>query len=308
MLKNVINSCCFLLFLISFLILSLSSCKEKRHHLIEDVTNKIRHKNDTVGVSYILRQMHGVWVERKYLSALKDKRSITEANKIFPSGLTVLNLDTRHFLGDSLPFVGLNTNDFQALKGCVHFYREKNGRIEIEMDIHNKNLLYGNIERYLTFEPMEFDDFLVIEQDYGANFGSEKPVKDRYIKVSEDVSDKIYQYDPLFGIEVFTRRFLKGSYNVYNEENRLVMKGLFLNEDGTISNHPFAKYRLLAWTGFDALMIQGLPIIEEQNKPNGRYFGLKRRGNSLLLYQIIKDTKTDQIRMGNLLFTMKRRK
>lgn len=308
MLNNTTNNCFFLLLFVSFLILFMSSCRKKRHHLIEDVTNKIRHKKDTVGVSDILQQIHGVWVERKYLSILKGKGSITEANKMFPSGLTVFNFDTRHFLGDSLPFVGLNTNDFQALRGVVHFFRQKNGRVEIEMDVHNNTLLYGNVERFITFEPMEFDDFLVLEQDYGASLGNESAIKDRYIKVSKDVSDKIYQYDPLFGIEVFTRRFLKGNYNVYNSDNQLVMRGLNLNEDGTITNHPFAKYRLLAWTGFDALMIQGLPIVEEQNKPNHRYFGLQKRGNNLFLHQIIKDAKTDQVMMGNLLFTMKRQK
>ena len=142
---------------------------------------------------------------------------------------------------------------------------------------------------------------MVLEQEYEGGFSD----KDRFMKVSRDASDKLYDYDPMLGIEILARRYLQGRYNVYDANNNLVMRAVEFRPDGTIGNHTFAKYRTLVWSGFDALMIDGLSAFEEQKRYDNRYFGLKIVGNDLELYEIILNKDKQEI-MGNLKFRLRR--
>lgn len=280
------------------------ACRPEQHHLIENVIERVEHQRDTTGYGHWLDAMHGIWIERKYSDALRKTRSITQANRLFPSGLTVFNIDTRQFRSDSLPFVALNTNDFQAIKGCFYFYKNKNGQADIDVAIYDASQLLADIDISIGFERMEFDTFMTIEQDFGANL-SEMAIKDRYARVSYDVSDKVYQYDPLIGVEIYTRQFWAGTYDVYDANNNVLMQSIVLNSDGTISQHPFAKYHLLAWDGFDALMIHGLALLEEQPKPNYQYYAIRQAGSSIHLHNIIPRKKGDQV--GQLQLRMRKR-
>ncbi len=267
-------------------------CREKRHHLIEDVTKKIRHENDTVGVSHILRRMHGVWMERKYRDFLLNNKAIHRANNTFQNNITIINIDTRLFLSDSLPFVAINANDSRIFDGCFYFYREENGNIEIEMESRHPVFGLSDVETMISLEELEFEDFLVLNQEFDGAFAIE--TKERYAKVSDDVSDKVYDYDPLVGIEIFTRKFVQGTYNVYDGNNSILMRSVQFNEDGSIDNHPFAKYRMLPSAGFDVLMIEGLPLVEEQGVKS-RYYGLQMRGNDLELYRIVRNREEELV-------------
>jgi hypothetical protein len=299
-LKLYLNGCFFIAFLLS---LPLISCKEKRHHLLEDVGKSVQHEEDTIGWSMILEEMHGVWVQRKYSDLLERKRSITAANQLAASTYTVINVDSRQFLGDSLPFVALNANDFAVSDGCFYFYKdERDGSFYIEVESRHPVIGVGNREILVGFEKLNDEYSLVLEQEYEGGFSD----KDRYMKVSWDVSDKLYDYDPMLGIEMLARKYLQGRYNVYDENNNLVMRAVDFRPDGTIGNHPFAKYRTLVWSGFDALMIDGLATFEEQNRENDQYFGLKIVENDLELYGITLDKEKREV-MGDLKFRMRKR-
>lgn len=289
----------FVLLLFFFAAILWSGCKEKRHHLIEDVTQKVRHEKDTVGWNHVLQGLHGVWVHRKYLHQLDKQKSIYAANALLGNNFSVINLDTRQFLSDSLPFVAINANDSRSWGSCVYFGK-KSG--QVFMEVETKHPVFSGDEVVLDFslDTMEFDTYLVLEQEFG-----EIRDKERYVKITEDVSAKVYDYEPLIGIEVYMRQYLTGVYQVYDANNGLVMRQLVFNPDGTLSNHPFAKYRMLAWHGFDALMIEGMTFLEEQLTNNNKYFGLKIKGNGLELYRIVKNKK-EEIIMGDLLFRLKK--
>lgn len=177
------------------------------------------------------------------------------------------------------------------------------------MEVTTQHPVFKETGAILNFslDSMEFETFLTLEQSFSdVSFGGvDASDKDRYVKISDDVSFKEYEYYPLIGIEIYMRKYLQGTYNVYNANNQLVNRNIRLNEDGTISNHPFAKYRLTPWVGFDALLIQGMTLVEEQSRPNQQYYGLKMVNNNLELYQITKNRK-DEVIMGDLEFTLKR--
>jgi hypothetical protein len=284
------------------ILLMCGSCKDKRHHLIEDVTKRIRHEYDTIGVSHILRRMHGVWMERKYRDFLQNNQSINKANNAFKNNISIINIDSRQFLSDSLPFVAMNANDSRTFDGCFYFYRNDDGSIDIVMESRHPVLGISDAEIEISFEQLAFEDFLVLNQDFGDGaFAVE--TKDRYAKITDDVSDKVYDYDPLVGVEILTRKFIEGTYNVYNGQNRLLMRQVRFNPDGTIDNHPFAKYRMLPSAGFDALMIEGLPLIEEQGV-KAKYYGFQRSGNDLELYRIVRN-REDKLVFGELMFVLR---
>lgn len=290
-------------FIIFSLSLSFVSCKEKRHHLLEDVAKSVQHDEDTIGWSVILDEMHGVWVQRKYSDLLERKRSITAANELAASTYTIMNIDSRQFLADSLPFVALNANDFQVYDGCFYFYKDKrDGSFYIEVESRHPVIGAGNREVLVGFEKLDEEYSLVLEQEYEGGFSD----KDRYMKISREATDKLYDYDPMLGVEMLARRYLQGRYNVYDANNNLVMRALDFRPDGTIGNHPFAKYRTLAWSGFDALMIDELAAFEEQKQHRNFYFGLKIVENDLELYEIIRNKKDEEV-MGNLRFRMRKR-
>jgi len=283
-------------------LLIFGSCRNKRHHLLEDVTRKIRHENDTIGVSHILKQMHGVWMERKYRDFLQKNRSINKANSTFKNNISIINIDARQFLSDSLPFVAMNANDSRTFDGCFYFYRNDDGSLdEVIMESRHPVLGISDAEIQISFENLAFDNFLVLNQEFDGAFTIE--TKERYAKISDDVSDRIYDYDPLIGVEIFARKFIQGTYNVYNKNNRLLMRQVSFNPDGTIDNHPFAKYRMLPSAGFDALMIEGLPLIEERGV-KAKYYGLQRQANNIQLYQIVRNRK-DELVFGELMFVLR---
>ena len=153
-----------------------------------------------------------------------------------------------------------------------------------------------------SLDTMEFATHLTLRQSFGEGISD----NDRFIKISDDVSDKEYDYHPLIGVEIHMRRFLKGQYDIYDANNRLLKRNIIFTKDGMIDNHPFAKYRMLPWYGFDALMIQGMTFQEEQSKSNNRYYGLKFINNGLELYQITTNRKKEVV-MGSLEFVMRKR-
>ena len=246
--------------------------------------------------------MHGVWMQSSYQNLLLRNRSIVESSRLAPSSYTILNVDTKQFLSDSLPFTMLNVNDFKSYEGCFYFYRNKEtGRYFIEVESRHPVIGQMSKETLVGFGRTEFDDLLILNQKYEGGISD----KERFVRVSKDVRPKFYKEDPLIGVEIFARQFIQGTYNIYNSNNKLLMRNIELHPDGTIGNHPFAKYRMLAWTGFDALMIEGLPIVEEQQRDFNRYFGLKIKGNNLELYRIVKD-KDDNLVLGNLIFVLRK--
>lgn len=289
-----------LILLFAIIMITNSSCRDKGHHLLEDVTRKIRHDDDTIGWNSTLRGLHGVWVHQKYLRHLNNKRSIYAANQLLPSTFSVMNIDARKFISDSLEFVALNARDSKNWKSCIYFGKGK-GRIFMEITTEHPVFKSNDVVLGLSLDTMEFATHLNLKQSFGEGISDQ----DRFIKISEDISDKEYDYYPFIGIEVYMRQFLKGKYNVYDGGNRLLMRNVVFNEYGTIDNHPFAKYRMLSWYGFDALMIEGMTFKEEQNKSNNKYFGLKFINNGLELYQITTNQKKEVI-MGELQFILKK--
>lgn len=277
-----------------------SSCREEGHHLLEDVTKKIRHEDDTVGWSQTLRGLHGIWVHQKYISHLNRNRSIYAANQLLPNTFSVINIDTKKFVSDSLEFVALNARDSKNWKSCIYFGKNK-GRIFMEITTQHPVFKDNDVVLSFSLDSMEFETHLNLKQSFGEGISD----NDRFFKISDDVSDKEYEYNPFIGVEVHMRQFLKGKYDVYNSNNRLVMSNLNFNEYGTIGNHPFAKYRMLPWYGFDALMIQGMTFQEEQTNSNNKYFGLKFINNGLELYQITTNRKEEVI-MGELEFILRK--
>ena len=289
-----------ILLLIIFLLIN-SGCRNKGHHLLEDVTKKIRHEDDTVGWSSTLESLHGVWVHQKYMNHLNSKRSIYEANQLLPSTFSIINIDTRKFISDSLEFVALNARDSKNWKSCIYFGKSK-GKIFMELTTQHPVFKSNDVVLSFSLEPMEFATHLNLKQSFGDGISD----RDRFIKVTEDVSDKEYDYDPLIGVEIYMRKFLKGRYDVYDANNRLLKRNIIFSDNGTIDNHPFAKYRMLPWYGFDALMIQGMTFQEEQLNSNNKHYGLIFIDNGLELYQITTNSKK-QVIMGELKFVLQKR-
>jgi hypothetical protein len=282
------------------IVLTNISCRDEGHHLLEDVTKKIRHEDDTIGWSQTLRGLHGIWVNRKYLSYLNDNVSIYGANQLLPNTFSVINIDARRFISDSLEFVALNANDSRNWKSCVYF--GKQGQ-QTYMEITTQHPVFSDSGLVMSFalDTMEFETHLTLTQDYLEGQSN----RERFVKISNDVSDKEYENYPLIGIEIYMRKFLAGNYDVYDADNTLLMSNIVFHEDGTIGNHPFAKYRMLPWAGFDALMIQGMTFKEEQLNANNRYYGLRVKNESLELYRITTNRKKAVI-MGELELVLKK--
>ena len=278
-----------------------SGCRDEGHHLLEDVTRKIRHEDDTIGWSSTLRGLHGIWVHQKYLNHLDNKRSIYGANQLLPSTFSIINIDARKFVSDTLEFVALNAKDSKNWKSCIHFGKRK-GRIFMEITTQHPVFNDNDVVLSFSLDTMEFATHLNLKQSFGEGISD----KDRFIKISDDVSDKEYDYHPFIGVEIYMRQFLKGQYDVYDTNGQLLMRNLNFNEYGTIDNHPFAKYRMLPWYGFDALMIQGMTFQEEQSNSNNKYFGLKIINNGLELYRITTNSKKEII-MGELQFVLRKK-
>ncbi len=278
-----------------------SSCRNKEHHLLEEVTRKIRHEDDTVGWSATLQDLHGVWVHQKYLHHLENKRSIYAANQLLPNTFSIINIDANKFISDSLEFVALNARDSKNWKSCIYFGKSK-GRTFMEITTQHPVFKDNDVLLSFSLDTMEFATHLTLKQSFGEGISD----NDRFIKISDDVSDKEYDYYPLIGIEIYMRQFLKGKYDIYDANNRLLMPNVIFNKYGTIDNHPFAKYRMLPWYGFDALMIDGMAFQEEQSKPNNKYYGLKFINNGFELYQITTNRKK-KIIIGKLEFVLQKK-